>query len=68
MTTGEVILLHHTNTVEGTNSALKMLICPRNRGPAVDSHLSEFVWRRQHHSRLWDAFIEALKDIHYEFE
>lgn len=58
----------HTNTAEGTNNALKIFICPTNRDPAVDGHLCEFIWRRLHHGQLWDAFIEALKDIHYEFE
>lgn len=56
----------NTNTVEGTNNALKIQIRPRNRTAQVDEHLSEFIWRRKHSDRLWDAFIDALKDIHYD--
>ena len=55
----------HTNTVEGTNYALKLFIRPRNRTAEVDEHLEEFVWRRKHNSNLWEVFIEALKDVHY---
>lgn len=56
----------NTNTVEGTNNALKIQIRPRNRTAMVDEHLSEFIWRRKNIERLWPAFIEALKDIHYD--
>ena len=58
----------HTNTVEGTNNALKIIICTRNRTSGIDDHVSEFVWRRNQASRPWDAFIEALRDIHYDIE
>lgn len=56
----------HTNTVEGTNNGLKIMIRPRNRGPEIDDHLTEFVWRRKHSNNLWKAFIDALKEIHYD--
>lgn len=55
----------NTNTVEGTNNALKIQIRPRNRTWQVEEHLSEFVWRRKHGNRLWTAYIEALKEVHY---
>ena len=58
----------HTNTVEGTNNALKILIRPRNRTAEVDEHLEEFVWRRKHNAYLWDAFIAALQEVHYDSE
>lgn len=58
----------NTNTVEGTNNALKIQIRPRNRTSQVDEHLSEFIWRRKNVDRLWDAFIDALKDVHYDLE
>jgi len=58
----------HTNTVEGTNNALKIHIRPRNRTKEVDDHLSEFIWRRKHSFDLWRAFISALRDIHYDLE
>lgn len=56
----------NTNTVEGTNNALKIQIRPRNRTAQVDEHLSEFIWRRKNSDHLWEAFIEALRDIHYD--
>lgn len=58
----------NTNTVEGNNNGLKIAIRPRNRTKDVDDHLEEFVWRRKNSHRLWDAFIEALKDVHYDLE
>ena len=59
----------HTNTVEGTNFAVKRLIPIRCRiRDGIESHLAEFVWRRMNESNLWDAFIGALKDIHYDFQ
>jgi transposase-like protein len=58
-----------TNTVEGLNSGLKRRILPRNRtSNHIGEHLGEYVWRRQNKDRLWDAFINAIKDVHYEFE
>ena len=58
----------NTNTIEGNNNALKIMICPRNRTKDVDTHLFEFIWRCFHHDSLWDAFICALRDIHYDFQ
>ena len=58
----------NTNTVEGTNNALKIQIRPRNRTTGVDEHLSEFIWRRKNFGRLWPAFLEALRDIHYDLQ
>jgi transposase-like protein len=57
-----------TNTIEGTNNALKIMIKPRNRTRDIDDHLAEFVWRRKCSNNLWDSFIEALREIHYDFE
>jgi hypothetical protein len=58
----------HTNTVEGTNNGLKILIWPRNRTADVDDHLDEFVWRHKNCNNLWSAFIAALKEVHYDFD
>lgn len=58
----------HTNTIEGTNNGLKIMIKPRNRNKNIDDHLAEFIWRRMHHGNLWDSFIEALRIIHYDFQ
>lgn len=56
-----------TNTVEGLNNGLKLKIKPRNRTKkGITEHLQEFVWRRVNKNRLWDAFIDALKNIHYD--
>jgi hypothetical protein len=56
----------NTNTVEGNNNALKIMIRPRNRTFNVEDHLAEFVWRRKNNNCLWSAFIYALREIHYE--
>lgn len=55
----------HTNTVEGTNNALKIMISPRNRVANIELHLQEFVWRRRNAERLWEAFLQALKEVKY---
>ena len=56
----------HTNSIEGSWNALKMQIKPRNRVKGIEEHLWEFIWRRKNADRLWDAFIDALKDAYYE--
>jgi transposase-like protein len=57
----------HTNTIEGTWSGLKRKIPVRNRNSkCVDLHVFEFIWRRKNQHRLWDALIEAFKEIHYD--
>lgn len=56
----------NTNTVEGTNNALKIQVRPRNRTQNIDEHLAEFIWRRKHNADLWSAFLEALKEVHYD--
>lgn len=58
-----------TNTVEGTNNGLKIRIKPRNRvAGSIEEHLSEFIWRRKHNGHLWAAFLDAIREIHYEFD
>lgn len=57
----------HTNTIEGTWSALKRQIPIRNRNRlTIETHLWEFIWRRKNNGRLWAALLEALKEIHYD--
>jgi transposase-like protein len=56
----------NTNTIEGNNNALKIMIKPRNRVKNIGDRLAEFIWRRKHRNRLWEAFLEALRDIHYD--
>lgn len=58
----------HTNTVEGMNNALKISIRPRNRTASIDDFLSEFIWRRINTGNLWEAFIAALRDVHYNIQ
>ena len=54
-----------TNTVEGLNSGLKGRIPKRNRTKnEVDGFLAEYIWRRKHADKLWDALMEALKNIY----
>ena len=56
----------NTNTVEGTNFALKRAVPPRNRTrKTLPSFLSEFVWRRKCTDTLWESFIGALKETLY---
>lgn len=58
-----------TNTAEGLNSGLKRRIPVRNRvSNSIEEHLGEYIWRRQNKERIFDAFIEALRDIHYDNE
>src|SRR5580692_4738300 len=57
----------HTNTIEGTWNGLKMQIKPRNRSREfIEEYMWEFIWRRRNRDRLWDGFIEALKEVYYE--
>lgn len=56
----------HTNTVEGTNYALKRHVPPRNRTEDdLPGFLHEFVWRRKNRHRLWEAFLDALRNVVY---
>lgn len=59
----------HTNTIESTWNALKTRIEPRCRvKEGMNDRLMEFIWRRKHKDDLWNAFIEALVEIHYDIE
>jgi transposase-like protein len=56
-----------TNTVEGINSALKRKIPVRNRvKDGITGHIAEYIWRRKNEFTLWESFIQALADIHYD--
>lgn len=66
-----------TNTIEGTWSALKYRISPRNRTNSfddngeinentIDDFLAEFIWRRKYKDNLWDGFLNSLKNVIYE--
>ena len=56
----------NTNTVEGTNYAIKRSIEPRNRTyDLLPSYLFEFIWRRKHKNKLWEGFINALGEVGY---
>jgi hypothetical protein len=59
----------HTNTIEGTWNGLKMKIAPRNRvAHNMNYHLFEFIWRRMNKDNIWGAFMQGIRDIHYDFE
>lgn len=54
----------HTNTVEGTNFAIKRQIPIRARvKDGIEGRLAEFVWRRQNMNLLWDGFMSAMSEI-----
>lgn len=56
-----------TNLVEGINNGLKISIKPRNRiKNGIEFHLKEYIWRRQNKNQLWNAFIKAIKEVHYD--
>jgi hypothetical protein len=57
----------HTNTIEGLWNGVKTSIPPRNRNKStIDCHLMEYVWRKKNKGRLWEAFLDALADTHYD--
>ena len=57
----------HTNNVEGMWNGIKINLKPRNRvQEGIDDHLFEYIWRKRNGDRLWEAFIQALEEIHYE--
>lgn len=57
----------HTNYIEGTWHGLKLRIPARNRVlNNIEGHLFEFMWRRINKNRLWDALLDALKDVHFD--
>jgi transposase-like protein len=57
----------NTNTVEGTNYAIKKSVQPRNRTKKdLPLLLDEFVWRRKNSLTLWESFINALKEVSYD--
>ena len=53
----------HTNSIEGTWNGLKIRT-PINayKYDKIDVHISEFIWRRQNESNLWQAFIKTLSN------
>lgn len=56
----------HTNTIEGNNNALKIVIKPRNRTKKnIKYHLLYFIWKRLNKKDLWQGFINALRGIKY---
>lgn len=57
----------HTNTVEGCNNALKILIKPQNRVKKnINDHLYYFIWRRQNSKNIYNSFLKVLKEILYD--
>jgi transposase-like protein len=57
----------HTNTIEAKWGALKRKISIRGRvQDRLDSHLMEQIWRAKYSKNLWIAFINALRDVHYD--
>ena len=56
----------HTNTIKGSNNALKIVIKPQHRVKKnINEHLWYFIWRRQNKKDLWGGFLKALKELVY---
>ena len=55
----------HTNTIEATWCGLKLLIPKRNRTKDVEGYLWEYIWRKKNSNNLWEAFMDALRDVCY---
>jgi transposase-like protein len=55
----------HTNTIEGTWWALKRHTPKKIDNIDQDELLLEQIWRRRHHTCLWERFLCALSSIHY---
>jgi len=57
----------HTNTIEGTWSAMKACITRRHRTPEYIGHeLLAFIWRRKNENHLWERFLYVIGHIEYE--
>ena len=51
----------HTNTIEGTWHGIKVGIPERvRRRGMIETHIAEFIWRRQNEGNLWLAFLDCL--------
>lgn len=58
----------NTNTIEGTWFAVKRTIVPRERVKGgMEGRLAAIIWRRKNANNIWEAFLNALVNIHYEF-
>jgi len=55
----------HTNTIEGTWSALKRVVPKKCDNIDLDECLLEHVWRRKNHNILWEQLIVAFRNIRY---
>jgi hypothetical protein len=57
----------HTNTIEGTWSAIKRQIPARKRTEnEMGGPILELIWRRKNKDNLWESLLEALKQTHYQ--
>ena len=57
----------HTNYIKGTWNGIKLRIPVRNRiQNRISEHFFEFIWKRTHQNNLWNAFLNALKDVSYD--
>ncbi|CEP16296.1 hypothetical protein [Parasitella parasitica] len=54
----------HTNTIEGTWSAIKLITSPRLRTKKMMPWtLMEFIWRRKHHGNIWEGIMKCLREV-----
>jgi len=57
----------HTNTIEGTWSAMKASINKRHRTPDyIGNELFAFIWKRKNEDHLWPRFLYVIGHIKYE--
>ena len=57
----------HTNTIEGTWSAMKSSIAVRHRTTQyIGNELLVFIWKRKHEANLWERFLHVIGNIEYE--
>jgi transposase-like protein len=57
----------HTNTIEGTWSAMKANIARRHRTTEyIGNELFSFIWKRKNEHQKWQRFLHVIGHIEYE--
>ena len=61
-------MVAHRNIIpiEGSWTGIKGRIQKRNRATKlINSHLLYFIWRRRNQTKLWGAFLHAIRKMRY---
>lgn len=54
----------HTNTIEGNWNGMKCGMTSRHMNPiTAKNKIAVFIWRRQNSGNLWNALMQALKEV-----